>query len=80
MLAAVRAEAAWLAGDRQGLLREVQTTYELVGRRRDPRMKGQLAAWLWRVGALDELPEDIAEPYALEISRDGQGAARAWKA
>jgi hypothetical protein len=57
----------------------VQTTYELVGRRRDPRMKGELAAWLWRVGALDELPEDIAEPYALEISRDWQGAARAWK-
>jgi DNA-binding CsgD family transcriptional regulator/tetratricopeptide (TPR) repeat protein len=80
MLAAVCAEAAWLAGDREGVLREVQTTYELVRRRRDPRMKGELAAWLWRVGALDELPEDIAEPYALEISRDWQGAARAWKA
>ena len=28
-LAAVRAEAAWLAGDRDGVLREVQPAYEL---------------------------------------------------
>jgi DNA-binding CsgD family transcriptional regulator/tetratricopeptide (TPR) repeat protein len=80
MLALVCAEAAWLAGDREGVLREVQPTYELVRRRRDPRMKGELAAWLWRVGVLEESPTDIAEPYALEISRDWQGAARAWKA
>ena len=79
MLALVCAEAAWLAGDREGVLREVQPTYELVRRRRDPRMKGELAAWLWRVGALEESPTDIAEPYALEISRDWQGAAQAWK-
>jgi len=80
MLALVCAEAAWLAGDREGVLREVQPTYELVRRRRDPRMKGELAAWLWRVGALEESPTDIAEPYALEISGDWQGAAHAWRA
>ncbi|MFL6600853.1 MAG: AAA family ATPase [Steroidobacteraceae bacterium] len=79
MLALVCAEAAWLSGDRDGVLREVQPTYELVRRRRDPRMKGELAAWLWRMGALEESPLDIPEPYALEISRDWQGAARAWK-
>jgi DNA-binding CsgD family transcriptional regulator len=43
-------------------------------------MKGELATWLWRVGALEHLPTDIAEPYALEISGDWRGAARAWKA
>jgi DNA-binding CsgD family transcriptional regulator/tetratricopeptide (TPR) repeat protein len=79
-LAAVCAEAAWLAGDREGVLREVQPAYELVLPRRDPRMKGELAAWLWRVGALGQQPTDIAEPYALEISGDWRGAARAWKA
>jgi DNA-binding CsgD family transcriptional regulator/tetratricopeptide (TPR) repeat protein len=80
MLAAVYAEAAWLADDREGVLREVQPAYELVRERLDPRMKGELAAWLWRVGALDQQPTDIAEPYALEISGDWQGAARSWKA
>jgi tetratricopeptide (TPR) repeat protein len=79
-LAAVCAEAAWLAGDREGVLREVQPAYELARRQRDPRMLGELAAWLWRVGALGQQPTDIAEPYALEISGDWQGAARAWKA
>jgi DNA-binding CsgD family transcriptional regulator len=79
-LAAVCAEAAWLAGDREGVLREVQPAYELARRQRDPRMIGELAAWLWRVGALGQLPTDIAEPYALEIAGDWQGAARAWKA
>ena len=74
------AEAAWLAGDLEGVIREVQPLYELVCQRRDPRMKGELAAWLWRVGALDQHPTDISEPYALEISGDWQGAARAWKA
>src|SRR5882762_3084942 len=79
-LAAICAEAAWLAGDREGVLREVQPAYELARPQRDPRMKGELAAWLWRIGALGQQPTDIAEPYALEISGDWQGAARAWKA
>jgi DNA-binding CsgD family transcriptional regulator len=78
-LAAIAAEAAWLAGDREGVLREVRPVYEMVLHRRDPRMKGELAAWLWRVGALEKLPADIPEPYALEISRDWRGAAGAWK-
>jgi DNA-binding CsgD family transcriptional regulator/tetratricopeptide (TPR) repeat protein len=79
-LAVVYAEAAWLAGDREGVAREVQPVYELARRRRDPRMNGELAAWLWRVGALTEQPSDIAEPYALEISGDWRGAANLWQA
>jgi DNA-binding CsgD family transcriptional regulator len=79
-LAAVCAEAAWLSDDRDGVLREVHPAYELVCRRRDPRMKGELAAWLWRVNALEQVPLDIAEPYPLEISGDWQGAAHAWQA
>jgi DNA-binding CsgD family transcriptional regulator/tetratricopeptide (TPR) repeat protein len=80
MLAVVRAEAAWLAGNLDGVVREAQPAYESVCRRRDPRMKGELAAWLWRAGALKHVPTDIAEPYAQEISGDWLGAARSWKA
>ena len=78
-LAAIGAEAAWLAGDRDGVLREVLPAYELVCQRRDPRMKGELAAWLWRVDALEQHPTAIAEPYAMEILGDWRGAAGAWK-
>jgi DNA-binding CsgD family transcriptional regulator len=53
--------------------------YGLTRRQRDPRMNGELAAWLWRVGALQEPPADIAEPYASEISGDWRGAAAAWR-
>lgn len=79
-LAAVRAEAAWLAGDRVGVVREAQPAYERVSQRRDPRMRGELATWLWRVKALPGAPPEIAEPYAMEISGDWRGAARAWQA
>ena len=79
-LAAVRAEAAWLAGDLDGVVRQAQPAYELVCRRSDPRMKGELAAWLWRAGALKQQPTDISEPYAQEISGDWRGAARSWHA
>ncbi|HEX3845998.1 MAG TPA: LuxR C-terminal-related transcriptional regulator, partial [Steroidobacteraceae bacterium] len=79
MLALVRAEAAWLAADLAGVVREIRPLYDLARRHRDPRMNGELAAWLWRAGALDRPPADIAEPYALEIAGDWRGAASAWR-
>lgn len=79
-LAATCAEAAWLTGDRDGVRREVLPAYGRVVQRRDPRMKGELAAWLWRVDALTDPPTDIPKPYSLEISGDWQGAAQAWSA
>ena len=78
-LAAIRAEAAWLAGDRDGVLKAVEPAYELVCQRSDPRMKGELASWLWRVDALKDQPAEIADPYAQEISGDWRAAALAWK-
>ena len=78
-LSAAHAEAAWLVGDRAGVLREVKPAYEMVRDRQDPRMKGELAAWLWRVGGLEQLPTDVPEPYALEFSGDWRDAANAWE-
>jgi DNA-binding CsgD family transcriptional regulator len=78
-LAAIRAEAAWLADDREAVRRVVEPAYALVCQRRDPRMKGELAAWLWRIGALEGQPTGIAEPYAQEISGDWRAAASRWK-
>jgi DNA-binding CsgD family transcriptional regulator/tetratricopeptide (TPR) repeat protein len=78
-LSAIRAEAAWLAGDRVGVVNAVRPAYEQVCQRRDPRMKGELASWLWRVGALEKQPTEIADPYSQEISGDWRAAALAWK-
>jgi len=79
-LAAIAAEAAWLVDDWQRVVREVMPAYERVSRQPDPRMKGELAAWLWRANALEVVPSGIAEPYAMEISGKWQDAARAWQA
>jgi hypothetical protein len=62
------------------MAQEVQPVYDLASKRRDLWMKGELALWLWRAGAFAQPPTDIAEPYALEISGDWRGAARAWQA
>ena len=78
-LAAIAAEAAWLDGDKERVIREASLAYERTSRQPDPRMKGDLASWLWRAGALEGTPTGIAEPYAMEISGNWQGAARAWQ-
>lgn len=78
-LAAIRAEAAWLADDREGVARAAESAYSMVCQRRDPRMKGELASWLYRVGVLDGQPADIADPYAQEIAGDWRAAAQNWK-
>jgi len=79
-LAAIAAEAAWLADDRERVVREVMPAYERVSGQPDPRMKGELAAWLWRANALQNIPDAIAEPYAMEIAGRWQEAARTWAA
>jgi DNA-binding CsgD family transcriptional regulator len=78
-LAAVHAEAAWLAEDHEGVVQAVRPAYMMSRTIKDPRMNGELALWLWRVNALDDSRVDMAEPYALEIAGDWQRAAEVWK-
>lgn len=77
-LASALAETAWLSDDADRMVREVQPVYELALRGRDPWIKGELASWFKRAGALAEAPPDIARPYALEIIGDGRAAAAVW--
>lgn len=79
-LAAAFAEAEWLANNREGVVTEVQSAYDVARQRSDPWITGALAAWLWRAGALDQPPVDVAEPHALEMSGNWRRAALAWKA
>src|SRR4026207_720702 len=79
-VALAAADEAWIAGDRERIAREVQPVYDRASTRGDLWMKGELALWRGRAGAFAQPPTDIAEPYALEISGDWRGAARAWQA
>lgn len=77
-LACALAEAAWLTDDAARIVREVRPVYESARKRHYPWLTGELASWLWRAGALAEIPSNIAEPYALEMAGDAPAAARAW--
>lgn len=78
-MAAARAEAAWLKDDKEGVRAEIEPIYELARQRPEPWRLGELSLWLWRAGALDQVPEGVALPYRLEMSGDWQGAAAEWE-
>jgi DNA-binding CsgD family transcriptional regulator/tetratricopeptide (TPR) repeat protein len=77
-LAAIEAEAAWLCGEYGRIPDTVRPVLALLETRSDPRMKGELAVWLYRTGALAAPLDGVAEPYAAEIAGDWRGAAAAW--
>lgn len=78
-VAAARAEAAWLDGDSERIVEEVRPAFELALGRDNPWFRGELALWLHRAGALSEIPENIAEPYARRLAGDPIGAAGAFE-
>ena len=76
---AARAEAAWLAGDRERTTHEARAALEVTVGHHSGWITGELAFWLWRAGALTEPPAEAAEPFALQIGGDWAGAAAAWR-
>jgi DNA-binding CsgD family transcriptional regulator/tetratricopeptide (TPR) repeat protein len=77
---AARAEAAWLEGTLVHSLDEIRRGYTMTCKISDSWMQGELAFWLWRAGRLQEATEQIAQPWALQIAGDWQGAAAEWQA
>jgi DNA-binding CsgD family transcriptional regulator len=82
-LQAGRVEAAWLEGNTALARAEAEVARVLtleVGRLADPWWRGELGFWAWKGGALDQLPEAAAEPYALHFEGRYRAAASAWEA
>jgi ATP/maltotriose-dependent transcriptional regulator MalT len=78
-VAAARAEVAWYRGDLNRVTEEIAIGMRAATERREPWVLGQLAYWAYRADASFKAPPDIAEPYALLIEEDWEGAARAWE-
>jgi DNA-binding CsgD family transcriptional regulator len=76
---AVRAERLWLSGQLDLARHEAREAYEQALGQADPWKLGSLAIWLWRLGAGVDLPADLPEPYAVEMTGDWRGAAAAWE-
>jgi DNA-binding CsgD family transcriptional regulator len=79
-VAAARAEAAWLEGDRDAVAAATEAALSLAIERSSWLLVGALAAWRRRAGLDEEAPEGAAEPYALELAGDWARAADAWAA
>jgi len=77
-VAAARAEAAWLAGDREGVRVATEDAFELALRQGVAWPIGELVCWRWRAGLDDDAPDGAAEPYAVQIAGDWARAAELW--
>ena len=76
---AMRAEAAWLLGDPEGIRAEVRSVYEQVERTRVRWNIGELAYWLWRAGDPVAPREYSFEPFELQMTGDWKSAAAWWR-
>jgi DNA-binding CsgD family transcriptional regulator len=77
-VAAARAEARWLAGDREAVAAETDAAFEAAREKESPWAAGELACWRWRAGVREEIAPVAAEPYALEIAGEWARAAQRW--
>jgi DNA-binding CsgD family transcriptional regulator len=80
-VAAARAEAAWLEGDREAVSEATEGPLDLACEREASWFIGDLAAWRRRVGLQCEVaPEAAAAPYRLQLDGEGPRAAQLWSA
>jgi DNA-binding CsgD family transcriptional regulator len=80
LIRAPLAEAAWLAGDRELTLEHARAVYDIVVRKHQPWLTGELAFWRWRAGdEVPPLPEWTARPFALHLAGDWRAAAAEWE-
>jgi DNA-binding CsgD family transcriptional regulator len=79
MIRAALAEAAWLGGDRPGVLAQVTAALETPWAGHFGRPAGELALWAMRCGEQVDPPACAPEPVRLELVGDWRGAIRAWR-
>jgi DNA-binding CsgD family transcriptional regulator len=77
---AIRAEAAWLAGDPERARAEALAGWDMVEPDSHGWGAGELAVWLWRTGDIPAQPAGLtfAEPYRRSIRGDPEAASVAW--
>ena len=76
---AARAEAAWLAGDRERAGAEARAAWDLTRHHRHPWHTGELGFWRRRAGDRVPLPAYAARPFARQAAGDWRRAAALWE-
>ena len=78
-VAAARAEAAWLAGDRAAVDEATGSALRLALELGSGSAAGELAHWRRRAALDVEVPADAAEPYRLQLAGEWARAAERWR-
>ena len=78
-VALARAEAAWLAGDRDGVAQATDETLALAIERDWSALIAALGAWRRRVGLDCRAVPVSSEPYTLEAAGEWERAAERWR-
>jgi DNA-binding CsgD family transcriptional regulator len=74
-----RAEAAHLSDALDSEIGALRAGFQQVETQQDAWLRGGLAIWLWRAGALAQWPDRCAEPYRLEAAGRWREAATFWE-
>lgn len=74
-----KAEAYWLSNKLDQVIEEIETNNLHIMESNNPWKIGELSFWLWKAGRLNEIPDNIARPYLLQIKGDWREAADEWK-
>lgn len=77
-VAMARAEASWLEGRDKATLEATTVTYQLAIKRRIRWVIGEMASWRRRAGLDERVPDDIPEPYLLQIKGRWMAASEVW--
>jgi DNA-binding CsgD family transcriptional regulator/tetratricopeptide (TPR) repeat protein len=78
MVAAARAESAWLEGRHAAVREATDAVLALALTRGAARVTSELACWRWRAGLRETLPERLASPYSLMLTGEWERAAQYW--
>ena len=78
VVAAARAELAWLAGRSDQIEALTEGAFTLALAKSASRIIGELARWRARAGLVDAVPDGIPEPDALQLAGEHKRAAAAW--
>jgi len=77
-LAIGRAEYAWLRDDPTGVAAAIAPVLDGSSAAPQPWVTDEIWFWQWRAEGRAEVGDVVAEPYALQMAGDWQGAAGAW--
>jgi DNA-binding CsgD family transcriptional regulator/tRNA A37 threonylcarbamoyladenosine biosynthesis protein TsaE len=75
---AALAESFWLKNKLHEAAEEIENFFHKIKNLDNPWALGEIAFWLWKSGRLNEIPENVAQPFLYQIKGEWKSAAKIW--